>query len=175
MGRQKWADDRFGNRVRDEREHRGWSQADMAQMLLGKGIHPMHPTTIAKIEAGTRSVRINEAVGIAELFDVSLDTLVGHQSGAGRDLNYVLGALLDAVYTSRTGLQRIASSLRDRLQDLPVGFNGHDTLAEGGREVFGHLDATRKALERLEGQLVAVVDKQVADGVADELRRRPAK
>ena len=47
------------------------------------GIQPMHPTTIAKIEAGTRSVRINEAVGIAELFEISLDTLVGHPSGTG--------------------------------------------------------------------------------------------
>ena len=41
----------------------------------------MHATTIAKIEAGSRSVRINEAVGIADLFEVSLDTLLGRKSG----------------------------------------------------------------------------------------------
>jgi hypothetical protein len=41
----------------------------------------MHPTTVAKIEAGDRSVRINEAVGIADLFEVSLDSLLGRKLG----------------------------------------------------------------------------------------------
>ena len=40
----------------------------MAKMLADRGVQPMHPTTIAKIEAGDRSVRINEAVEIADLF-----------------------------------------------------------------------------------------------------------
>jgi transcriptional regulator with XRE-family HTH domain len=79
MGRHKWADEDFGKTVRTQREQRGWSQAEMAKMLSDRGIHPMHPTTVAKIEAGDRSVRINEAVGIADLFEVSVDSLLGRK------------------------------------------------------------------------------------------------
>lgn len=80
MGSQKWADEQFGKTVKAQREQRGWSQADMAKMLSDKGIQPMHPTTVAKIEAGDRSVRINEAVGIADLFEVSIDSLLGRKN-----------------------------------------------------------------------------------------------
>ena len=68
----------------------------------------MHATTVAKIEAGSRSVRINEAVAIADLFGVSLDSLLGRKPGTQRDLHYALGALLDAVYMSQTQLHRTA-------------------------------------------------------------------
>jgi len=37
----------------------------------------MHWTTIAKIEKGERSVRIDEAAGIAELIETSVDALPG--------------------------------------------------------------------------------------------------
>lgn len=79
MGSHKWIDEQFGKTVRAQREQRGWSQADMAKMLSDKGIQPMHPTTVAKIEAGDRSVRINEALGIADLFEVSVDSLLGRK------------------------------------------------------------------------------------------------
>ena len=75
MGRKKWTEDYFSKRIRTERERREWSQADMAKMLSDKGI-PMHWTTVAKIEKGDRSVRIDEAAGIADLFEVSLDVLL---------------------------------------------------------------------------------------------------
>ena len=81
MGSQKWSDRDFGKRVKAHRSDRGWTQPQMAKMLSDNGIYPMHSTTIAKIEAGERSVRINEAVGIAELFGVSLDSFVGRKSG----------------------------------------------------------------------------------------------
>ena len=77
MAASKWTDKRFGQRVKAEREDRGWSQADMAKKLSAVGVHLMHPTTITKIEAGDRSVRINEAVGIADVFDMSMDALLG--------------------------------------------------------------------------------------------------
>ena len=69
----------FAELVKAKRDHRGWSQAYMANLLSDNGIHPLHPTTIAKIEAGDRSVRINEAEGIADLFEVSVDSLLGRK------------------------------------------------------------------------------------------------
>ena len=45
----------FRKRLRLERDEvRGWSQAELAKMLTARGID-MHPTTIAKIEAGDRA------------------------------------------------------------------------------------------------------------------------
>jgi hypothetical protein len=43
--------------------------------LLDNGIHPTRPTTIAKIGAGDRLLRFNKAVGIADMFEVSVDFL----------------------------------------------------------------------------------------------------
>jgi transcriptional regulator with XRE-family HTH domain len=154
MGREKWANERFGERVKALRDDQGWSQAEMAKMLSDKGV-PMHPTTVAKIEAGDRSVRINEAEGIADLFEVSLDSLVGRKQRPDRDLNYALGALMDAAHTLRTELDRSARSLGDRLEDIPADFAGYDMLVGHGREVFAHLDTTREALGQLQDHLKA--------------------
>ena len=138
----------------------------MAKLLSDKGVQPMHPTTIAKIEAGDRSVRINEAVAIADVFEVSLDALLGREPGPRRDLHYALGALLDAVYLSQTQLHRTAKSLHERLEDIPSGFGGYDTLARLEREVSGQLDKAQKALDRvkdkLDDEFIAAVESRAA-------------
>ena len=175
MGRPKWADEDFGKRVRAEREHRDWSQTKMAKLLTDKEIEPMYATTIAKIEAGSRSVGINEAVAIAELFEVPLDSLLGRKPRAERDLDYALGALMDAVYTSRTELHRTARSLRDRLEDIPSDFAEHDTLAGHGREVFGHLDTAREVLGKLEDQLIADMERRVAEHLEEKKPTRRSR
>ena len=37
----KGVDQQFGERVRVERKHRGWTQPELAKMLSDKGIEPM--------------------------------------------------------------------------------------------------------------------------------------
>ena len=75
MGKQGRVGDQFRERLRSERVRRDWSQSDVAKMLSDKGIDGIYPTTIAKIEAGDRAVRIDELLAIADLFEVSLDGL----------------------------------------------------------------------------------------------------
>ncbi len=89
MATKKWTEDYFRKQLKAERERRNWSQAEFAKMLSDRAI-PMHWTTIAKIEKGDRSVRIDEAAGIAHLFDVSLDALMGRNVGSERDLLYTV-------------------------------------------------------------------------------------
>jgi len=79
MGRREQTANHFGKRVRDEREHRGWSQSQMAKLLSDNKIPMIHASTIAKIEAGSRPTRIDEAIGIADLFGISLDALLGRE------------------------------------------------------------------------------------------------
>jgi hypothetical protein len=45
----------------------------------------MHWTTIAKIEKGERLVRIDEAAAIADLFETSVDVLLGRSATEGSD------------------------------------------------------------------------------------------
>ena len=81
MSKERWLDLRFGERLKAEREARGWSQPHFAELLEAQGVTPMHATTVAKIESGKRSVRVVEALGMAEVFDVSIDSLMGRTLG----------------------------------------------------------------------------------------------
>lgn len=92
MASQKWADDQLGKRIRELREHKGWSQPQLAEKLSARRT-PMHATTIAKIEAGTRSVRINEAVALAETFGITVDGLLGRSTPDKSALIFELAGL----------------------------------------------------------------------------------
>jgi transcriptional regulator with XRE-family HTH domain len=59
----------FGTKVRQWRQARNWSQEDLADQLRLQGFD-MHQTTVAKIERGTRPLRVAEAAAIANIFRV---------------------------------------------------------------------------------------------------------
>jgi transcriptional regulator with XRE-family HTH domain len=59
----------FGDKVRQWRRERNWSQEDVADRLRKEGFD-MHQTTVAKIERGTRPLRVAEAAAIAAIFRV---------------------------------------------------------------------------------------------------------
>lgn len=59
----------FGNKVRQWRQARNWSQEDLADRLREQGFD-MHQTTVAKIERGNRPLRVAEAAAIATIFRV---------------------------------------------------------------------------------------------------------
>src|ERR1700736_1720387 len=59
----------FGEKVRQWRRERNWSQEEVADKLRAQGFD-MHQTTVAKIERGTRPLRVAEAAAIATLFRV---------------------------------------------------------------------------------------------------------
>jgi transcriptional regulator with XRE-family HTH domain len=145
MGRKKWTDDYFGKRLRRERDSRGWSQAQLAKMLSDKDI-PMHWTTVAKIEAGDRSVRIDEAAGIADLFGVSVDGLLGRRPRPKADLFMALRGVLEAARSAAWQVSALETGLRDQLAELTEADSGEgyaelitdgglaaDALAEAGR------------------------------------------
>ncbi|MEU7696664.1 helix-turn-helix transcriptional regulator [Microbispora hainanensis] len=64
-----------GQRVRDLRLRRGWTQQDVVVRLRSYDIS-LHQTAIARLEAGRRAVGISEAVSLARVFGVSLNDLV---------------------------------------------------------------------------------------------------
>lgn len=65
---ENWERD-FGEKVRQWRLARSWSQEDLAEKLRQSGFD-MHQTTVAKLERGTRPLRVAEAAAIAWIFGV---------------------------------------------------------------------------------------------------------
>lgn len=133
----------------------------MAKMLSDNGIDPMHSTTIAKIEAGERSVRINEAVGIAELFGVSLDFFMGRRSGP--QLNEVTYALRVLRESTRLACQQVwgtAETLHEHLEGVPSGLDGAADLHEQGNEAWNRLISAFEELVDMAALCGQLLDRQ---------------
>jgi transcriptional regulator with XRE-family HTH domain len=133
MAIQSAVEARFRERVKQERDRRKWSQADLSKMLNDKGIKGIYPTTIAKIESGERAVRIDEATALADLFEVSLDALLGRKSDAQRsELAYSLRLLRDTARESSEQVWATMETIREQLDELPGGFDHADMLQRVG-------------------------------------------
>jgi len=61
--------------VRASRIRSGMTQRDLADALRREGFS-MHQTTVAKLEAAERPIRVNEAAALARIFNVSLTRLL---------------------------------------------------------------------------------------------------
>ena len=86
----------------------------------------MHATTIAKVEAGKRSVRVNEAVIIAELYEVTVDALVGRHGPDDTTLLFALMTLSDYVDNVKSligNAQGYTTDVLDQLEDATQRFD----------------------------------------------------
>lgn len=70
---------RLGAKVRELRRERGWSQEDLARRLDAFG-YQMHQTTVAKLEAGERPIRVNELAALAVILEVTAAELIADLS-----------------------------------------------------------------------------------------------
>jgi transcriptional regulator with XRE-family HTH domain len=154
MGRRETIGRYFSERLRDERERQGWSQSHMAKLLTDNGIQ-MHATTIAKIEAGDRFVRIDEATGIADILDVSLDSLLGRNARLEDDPTYPLRALTDKAQRSLSDVGAIERAFRDRVVDVrALQFPGREQLDSAGARALVALKQAQEAFWEIAGFVV---------------------
>ena len=165
MGRQSLAETQFRVRVRRERERRDWSQAELAKMLMHKGIHSMYPTTVAKIESGERSVRIDEATALADIFDVSVDALLGRSASFERDRLY---AVRDAALQAQSGVSAIFTTLINVFPELDgLKFDNHETIVVAATRALDALKTAGDALGTVAGsptpkELAEMIDQPPA-------------
>lgn len=182
MGRRERIADYFRKRLRSERELKGWSQADMAKMLSDNGFHA---TTIAKIEAGDRTVRIDEATAIADLLGLSLDALLGRK-GLEDDASHALSVLADEAIAASMEAMKIRDRLRranDELaahwdlksysmgevpvgDDLPLEHARANMAADDCDEAIGHLCVVVERLNNI-ATTRSMTAQQVAEAVGE--------
>ena len=106
-------------------------------MLGDKGIKGIYPTTVAKIESGERAVRIDEATALADLFEVSLDALLGRKQHSQEDeLAYLLRLLRDTARDSSQQVGATMETIREQLEELPGGFDSADMLQKVGHDTW---------------------------------------
>ena len=89
----------FARKVRMARMERGMSQSVLAATLANYGVKA-YMSTIAKIEAGDRSIRLNEAMALAEALNIGLPMESPEESRADaerelRELKQEIRKLLD--------------------------------------------------------------------------------
>ena len=141
MASKKWSDKSFGQIVRKERDERQWTQPQMAEQL------GMHPTTLAKIEKGERSVRIVEAVAIADLLGVSLDRLLGRRAGIANEVADIVSNLQHAAGKAVADIGGIHSEVQGWFAELgEVEFDGDDQLQKAGGRALKALTDAQAAL-----------------------------
>lgn len=149
MGDQKNAETAFLAAIRDERKARGWSQADMTELLSTKGVF-LADTGLTKIENGHRPVRINEAIAIADVFGVTVDALAGRKMDHDADFRYAVRAMTDATRQSVAQLDAMRVDLRTRERNLgPFDFMGREKLVADIAAAESALEAAQQKLEAL--------------------------
>lgn len=66
----------FGKRLREMREKRGLTQAQVVDWLVENGVPYMNTSTLSRIEQGTRPVRLGEGTLFTRYFDIPMEALV---------------------------------------------------------------------------------------------------
>jgi transcriptional regulator with XRE-family HTH domain len=153
MAKKKWIENHFSEALKEQRKRRDWSQSQLEKMLADKGVH-LHWTTIAKIEKGERSVRIDEAAAIADLFDMSVDALLGRQLPDDTTLTFAMTTLLDYVRDADTKLVQArgtATDIDEQLEDAADRFDSPhiEALQRTARDMARHLDKARVVARKL--------------------------
>ncbi|WP_328731859.1 helix-turn-helix domain-containing protein [Streptomyces caniferus] len=101
-------------RIKLEREGRGWSTNAVSDRLNEAG-YEINPSAVWRIENRKRRVNLDEAIGFAELFGISLENLVGppRLAAHARAMELVEGIRLR--YREMRLANRAAADARDAL------------------------------------------------------------
>jgi transcriptional regulator with XRE-family HTH domain len=119
-------EDNAAKRIRVERDKRGWSTTTLSDRLNEAG-YEMNPSAVWRIENGKRRINLDEAIGFAEVFGVSLSNLVGPPAlaAAGRAME-----LIDTVVAANLASQRAQHAYRRATNDLAAYLDEHPDIRE---------------------------------------------
>lgn len=136
----------FIRRLREERERAGLSQNALARLMSDRLAARIDPTTITRMEKGERAVKLDDAVAAAGALGLPLSELL---SVTGSDLD---------------------SQLQEAHFELANAEAALEIAAEAVRLRQGNVDAIRVRLVNLQEQEHAVIDAEVQQELAEDLR-----
>jgi transcriptional regulator with XRE-family HTH domain len=143
--------DQFRQRLRDERERRGWSQQKVADLLAAHGVY-VHPTAVTKVEAGSRGIRLDMLWAFADIYGVSVDALLG-RSGRSGDLAWAVSKLASNAQKAATEVDMVAHRLRTEYDEVrAMCRNDELPLLEVGGSALMQLSLASSALSHLADQ-----------------------
>jgi transcriptional regulator with XRE-family HTH domain len=70
----------FANKLRQLRVESGLSQSQLAAALADRHGITLDPTAITRLEGGSRSLRLDEAVALADVLGTSVDRMLGQST-----------------------------------------------------------------------------------------------
>jgi transcriptional regulator with XRE-family HTH domain len=91
---------RFAANIRSRRESRGLSQRELAQALVDLGHSSFRQQTIAEIEAGSRQVKLDEALAYSRALGITVDNLI-RPTSLTKEATDLLEAAREALDTTR--------------------------------------------------------------------------
>jgi len=105
----------FGEKVRQWRRARDWSQDFLAEQMSDLGFE-MHQTTVAKIERGARPLRVSEAVALSTIFDVP--ALAVFQGPGPEQEPFSLAQMRDSLEKTESALSRAQDLLAEQARTV---------------------------------------------------------
>jgi hypothetical protein len=131
------------------------------------------------MEKGDRSVRIDEAAAIADIFGMSVDALLGRKSpGLDTDLAHTIRVLQETAQKSMLDVGAMLPAIRDRFRDLfELEFDGREQLESEGKRAVESLTEAQEALWHITAfelppeSVVRVRDDLVKEAAQRELIR----
>lgn len=114
-------DELIGDRVRELRTAAGMSQADLSRLLVERGLRGFHPQTITRIEQGARSLKLSEAVDLADALGAPVEALFEPSEAAREivrqvaDVRHLLG-FAERIAIAAEGEAHSFSALQDDLR-----------------------------------------------------------
>jgi transcriptional regulator with XRE-family HTH domain len=119
-GEARWAIDLeaiVAKNVRRLREAHGLSQQQLGNDLIPLGVG-MHQTTVAKLEAGSKPLRLNEVTAIAAYFEVPIESL-WEESGEILNVNEVAELLRESL-VAETALAMAHSMFAEAVEQVSM-------------------------------------------------------
>lgn len=146
----------FGQRVRELRTERGWSQSELGKRMKAYG-HDLSQTTVAKLENGKRPIRLNEAQALCDIFGVAFSDLAEHDDGTPG----LVG--VQAVLTGRR--RHFETMLRDVAEKIATTQAERDVAAARLDQLHRQQDEYSAKLEETEAALRGEIDIRPEDAI----------
>lgn len=166
------AENRIGRWVRWARLERGWSQRELAERLAPLGFK-VDPSAITRLEKGRRPIRVDEAVAIANVFGVSMETMLSPVNFYSKAA-YALVALHAATDNAEDKRSRAIEALLELDEDDIEEESADEHLEAARQQVLQLIQWMRDYDQMVFERRIVQLEEMVKDRLIDPLdQKRP--